>query len=853
MIRQRLRVPFFSALLISNATVLNVSSVFAQTAQAQYDTIIAEARAGAHGLAIEALRAWRAQHPDDRKAVSDLAVVFGWAGQDANALATAREVGVSGLDTYAVRSVAKSGRNIGEYRWAIDGYRFLLKSNPADCDALLGLAYSYTDARESGNAETRLNQFDAECVANIIEPKLIGQRVTESATARTYWARRQSTDGKPSDLSALGWWSVMLKQVAQIKDTKPSTDANHLARSAQFREGVLLASAAGAYHLVNEWFPHATAAMSENERATVLAAMAAQKIRWAASTPDGERTQWRTLLNDALSELDAASRFASDPALKRTIIADTIVALAEFGDAKNILLKVSEADQAKMTLPPYAEVAVADALMRVNQPRHAEQRLHDVIARQRANGENLNRDVAITLFYALIDQGKFSAARDWIETSAKAIGPFAFRGLPGVEMEDDDYVRFQLARALLISPAKGHREFQRASSELKRILSNGPFNVSARLDQADWQSAHGWPRSASEGVALVLTDDPTNVRALEFRARLALDTGNMAQYNDAYDELNRLDAHPLVLRRVRDAYDREMGYALSMGATRGRSSDAIADTGSADLEADVSLISAPVLQFLRMKARWHTNEATFGSRNQRTDFFALGVRLYRPYWWADIEATQRDQSKNGSNAAPGLRIKTSWLMADTLTCSMAAALRSEDLPLRGQAEGTTARSLQLSLSWRALAQTYLGLSGARLLSTDNNARNEVGAYVNHAESFSDQLIGTMRLDWDRSTNRLNNVAYFSPLRQESVGVTGGLLHTLMRAGQRSWTHKLTLGLGRLAQEGFGTAHTQSASYEQEWRFDAAKSIALSLGQSHRPYDGVESRRTTFSIRLNLGL
>jgi biofilm PGA synthesis protein PgaA len=853
MIKQRLRVPFFSALLISNATVLNVSSVFAQTAQAQYDTIIANARAGAHGLAIETLRAWRAQHPDDRKAISDLVVVFGWAGQDANALTTAREVGVSGLETYAVRSVAKSGRNIGEYRWAIDGYRFLLKSNPADCDALLGLAYSYTDARESANAEARLNQFDAECVADITEPRLIGQRANESVAARTYWAQRQNTDGKSSDLSALSWWSAALKQVTQKKDNKPLADANHLARSAQFREGVLLASAAGAYHLVNEWFPHAAAAMSENERASVLAAMAAQKIRWAANAPNGERMGWRTLLNDALSELDAASLLASDPVLKRTIVADTIIALAEFGDVEKILLTVNEADQSKMLLPPYAEVAVADALMRVNQPRRAAQRLQNVVAQQRAAGENVNRDVAITLFYALIDQGKFSAARDWIEISAKAIGPFAFRGLPGVEMEDDDYVRFQLARALLISPAKGSREFQRSYDELGRILNNGPFNVSVRLDQADWQSARGWPRAANESVALVLTDDPTNLRALEFRARLALDTGNMAQYRDAYDELNRLDAHPLVLRRVREAYDREMGYALSMGATHGRSSDAIADTGLADLEADVSLISAPLLQFLRMKARWRTNEATFGSRNQHADFFALGVRLYQPYWWTDIEATQRNRAENGSNAPPGLRLKASWQMADAFTSSMVAALRSEDLPLRGQAEGTTARSLQLSLSWRALAQTYLGLSGARLLSTDNNARNETSAYVDHAESLSDQLIGTMRLDWDRSTNRLNNVAYFSPLRQESVGITTGLLHTLMRAGQHSWTHKLTLGLGRLAQEGFGVARTQSASYEQEWRFDAAKSIALSLGQSRRPYDGVESRRTTFSIRLNLGL
>jgi hypothetical protein len=45
-ILKRLRVPFLSALLLSNATVLNVSSVFAQTAQSKYETIIADARGG---------------------------------------------------------------------------------------------------------------------------------------------------------------------------------------------------------------------------------------------------------------------------------------------------------------------------------------------------------------------------------------------------------------------------------------------------------------------------------------------------------------------------------------------------------------------------------------------------------------------------------------------------------------------------------------------------------------------------------------------------------------------------------------------------------------------------------------
>jgi biofilm PGA synthesis protein PgaA len=847
----RLPALFISALLASVGA--SPSNVFAQAAsaeQTQYDGIINAGRSGRHDEAISALRTWLATHPADRRARADMIVMLGWAGQDANAVAAANEVGLSTLEGYALRSAAKSGRNMSNYVWAEAAYAAALKLDPADCDALLGIAYTLADARNSSGADVRLTQFDTRCAL------LNAQRATEGARARTYWAQRQIVDGQPNDLDALGWWT---KRLTQEERAPAKADAPlAMLQRAQYQEAVLLATKVGAFHLVEVWLPRVENTLSENDRARVLASMAAQKIRWAANTSDAERKRWQLLLDDALRQLNQASSLATEASLKRMILADTIAALGELGDFERALSMAEQADQTTQTtqttqtkaaLPAYAEVVVADALMRANQPYQAEQRLRRVLAEQQVAGEAMNRDVSIAIFYTLIDQGKYDEARTWIEAAAKLVGPIAYRGLPGVEMEDSDYVRFQLARALLVSPSKGYREFQRAEVALSRILKTGPFNVSARLDQADWQNARGWPRAAAKSVALVESDESGNLRAIEFRARLGLDTGDFAGYREAYAELTRLDAHPIMLRRVREAYEREFGNVVTFGVTRGRSADSAADTGSSDMEADVSLMSALMLQYWRLKARWRTSEATFAARNESSNFFALGARLHRPYWWLDMEATQRANSSEGA----GLRLAGSLQLVDGLTSRFAAATRSEDLPLRGQAAGVSARSVQASLNWRALAQTNIGVGGSRLVANDGNVRTELNARVDHAVSLADQWIASIRLEIDRSTNRLSQVAYFSPRRQESAGFSVGLAHTLLQAGARSWTHQLNIGIGRLAQEGFTTAQTQSASYEHDWRWGASGSIGASVGQSRRPYDGVESRRTTFSIRLNWAL
>jgi biofilm PGA synthesis protein PgaA len=292
-----------------------------------------------------------------------------------------------------------------------------------------------------------------------------------------------------------------------------------------------------------------------------------------------------------------------------------------------------------------------------------------------------------------------------------------------------------------------------------------------------------------------------------------------------------------------------MGFVFSGDFTRGIGTSANTADGSADKEGSTTLLSPVFQDRWRLKARWRTNQAQFTAGQARANFAALGLRFYWPNVWAEAELTQRQTP----SAPAGVRLASVWQVADGFTLNASASTQSEDLPVRGQAAGVSARSAQLSLDWRALQQTYLGLSTGNVRSTDDNSRVDLNFYADQAYSFGDTFRGNVRLDAGRSTNSNQNVAYYSPLRTNAYSITSGLSQALVTAGQLGWTHKLSISAGQVAQQGYATGSSYGVSYEHEWRLGTGRVLSAVVGQTRRPYDGIQDRRRTLSLRWNLAL
>jgi biofilm PGA synthesis protein PgaA len=811
------------------------TSCFAAT-DTDYDAIIELARKGAFTQSLESLRAWQQSHPQDVRVVSDLVVVLGWSRDDAKAVEVAKAAGMAALTPYAVRNAAKSARNLQDHTWALQAYRYLEGKDAQDCDALIGVANSLVDLRQSEQADKTLLKLEAGC-ANAAAPW--PDRV---AQARTYWASRLNNN-VAADPAALGWWMEQFNPQVSLKTySQPYTDA-------RWREAILLALRTGSHNLVAKWLPQGESALSDNDRARVMAALAAQKIRWAATTPSQERATWDQLLSAALKQLAQALALAKDPQLVRAIMSDMMTVYVERGNDAQALALMQEADSKNIVLLNYAELAVSDALMRDNQPAKAEQRLQVVLKKLENAKEFERRDANISLYYALLDQGKYQQARQLIETTTQQVPAFTNKGVAGVQVENGDYVRFQLARASMVSSGHDGREYNRSSHLRGALLSEAPFNTSIRLDEAQWLQARGWPRASAQVTELVLIDQPDNLRALEITASQALDAGDFQRYREVLGDMMRLGAHPLQLKRLKESADRQMGFLLSGDFTKGKSSSAASDSGSSDREAGFTLFSPVYQNHWRMKARWRNSQASLKAQEPHTDFAAMGLRMYWPYVWVDVELTKR----MSPSAPVGLKLASHWQASDGLSLSASAATRSEELPLRGQVALESAKSAQVSLDWRALAQTYVGLSAGTVKSTDGNTRSDLGAYADQAFTLADSLQANVRLDLGQTTNTKSGVAYYSPKKLGSYSATTTFTHWIKQSGQYSWLHKLALGAGEISQQDYATASSYALSYEHEWRLGPARTLSAALGQSRRPYDGVQDRRRTFSLRWSQAL
>jgi hypothetical protein len=71
-----------------------------------------------------------------------------------------------------------------------------------------------------------------------------------------------------------------------------------------------------------------------------------------------------------------------------------------------------------------------------------------------------------------------------------------------------------------------------------------------------------------------------------------------------------------------------------------------------------------------------------------------------------------------------------------------------------------------------------------------------------------------------------------------------------RRFERSLWHRVVVGAGTYAQEGFGTLPASSVKYEQDWALDRATSFTWGIGLKRHPYDGQKETARYLDIRLN---
>jgi biofilm PGA synthesis protein PgaA len=763
---------------------------------------VAAARAGRHEEAVSALAALTAEFPQEARYLHDYVVVLGWAGRDAEALALLPRVDLGRAPAYVLEGVARSARGTGDAALAVRILRPAVERFPERLESRLSLGRALADAGQHAEA-TRVLQ-DAQA------------RFGDSVALLLAQAYAAETRGDYFD-------ALALYQSALERDP-----AN---REAQ-RGGILMAARVHASVRALELAAVNPEILRADERAALEADATAARIRWgaihAARNPGPERfaeTDAALQATDPLARVGTDGRPLSAP--ERALLFDRIVALKDRFRMADAVALYERLLALGLTVPAYARLAVAEALLYLERPERAGELYRGVLAEQPESF-----DAALGLFYALVETERHAEAAEAIDRLVARTPRLLYAGDPLMERPNPQYQTAAAARSM--APAYADL-LQQAEAETAALVLQAPFSMPLRENAASVAILRGWPRRGEEELQWVLAAEPDNGIADAQRVSPLLEMHDFREAERALGHGLRTAAED---KRVRVAEDRWAVHNLRelyVDATVGRSSGG-APTGTHDYTIDAWLYSTPIAYDWRAFAHAHLAGARFPEGPVDWRRFGAGVEHRR----RDLLLTAELSAGAGDGAAVALGAR--WWANDRLSVFGSAQTESTAVPLQARRSGIGGRGAELAATYR-VHESRTFAAGVRALDfSDGNLRT--GASL----AWSERLVTgpVYKLDLllaaDASRNSREDAPYFNPSSDFTPSLTLANDWLTWRRYARSFRQRLSLTLGSYRQSGFGAGGVWGVQYEHVWEVDRRLYLRYGLGRDAHPYDGARTTR-----------
>jgi len=352
----------------------------------RYRKAIEDARAGRVAEALGVLRPLVAQFPARQDMLGDTAVVLGWGGEHAAALALLPQIDRANAPAHVLEGLAESARATQDLDLAEALYRESIARFPGRADPWLGLG---------GIASARGDNFRA-------------LAIYESVLASFPGHERAVQGRKVQVLSLLGAPKLAL----ELADRHPGV---------------------------------ATPA----QREMLEADQTAHKIRWGTIAADSGRGPGRFAgLDAALADSDAAAARALDPAnelnpAERQLVLDRISALRERHRTRDAVALYEAMAARPGGVPHYVKTAAASAYLHQRQPGRARDLYREALAVQPANVES-----QMGLFYALSDAEQHAEALEHIQHVVSITPPHIDAWSAATMRDNPAYVRVLGGRAI---------------------------------------------------------------------------------------------------------------------------------------------------------------------------------------------------------------------------------------------------------------------------------------------------------------------------------------------------------------------------------------------------------------------
>jgi biofilm PGA synthesis protein PgaA len=570
----------------------------------------------------------------------------------------------------------------------------------------------------------------------------------------------------------------------------------------------------------------------------------AHEVRWAHGEPADAHHPYA----EADMAAAAIERLANDPKapadIRQRARMDMLAVLDQDDRAGSVLTDYTPLKQQGVSLPPYAEQAVADAMMQKHDAHDAIPLYEDSIRRDPGPYDPSETDPRIGLAYAYLEAGRMHDALATIHTLADSEARWLHLR--------DTHGHAQNQREVDASTAEASLDMdegllKKADGRLAAMSAEAPGNADIRRELAMVELARGWPRRAMETLDIADSWDESDANAALDQA-----AAHQALYDFAAEQSDLAQAQQEAGRsgRVEDAlaaWDRYRGWQFDLTHDNGWGNSP--DYGDRDEETQATLASPLIDNHWRVLAIAQYATAGLPEGNVARERAGLGLQGLMQGLQFYVEALpSADRFVSRTNVAAGFN----WAISDQWSWSTDWSSASNDVPLRAQYYSITGNSVSTAVQWRASELTSARLALYRDRFSDGNLREGWLADFVQRLHTAPNLSLDGGIEIGGSHNSETDRPYFNPRDDQSYALTGSLQNLLNQYEDRSWTERIDLAVGGYQELNYGTGLMVSARYGQIFQPRFGLRFGWGVSWHYQPYDGRHESRVVLDLTMHWG-
>jgi len=784
--------------------VLPVIAAPAVDPAAEHRAAVAQARQGEYEAALKRLAALLEAYPAKSIFRYDYISVLAWAGRDEEVLAQSSRIDFLQAPAYVLKAIGKSARNRQQPALAVTVYGAVLKQNPRDRQARLGLAMSLAEAR-------RPTEADAQMVTLL-------RTAPNSAESLEVLAYVKETDRDYA--AAIDAYDRLLEIVPDHRGAR--------------RGRILALLRLGAPHEAIRLARRDADVFNAEDWQRMAGHRAAREIRWGRLPTVSPVERYRDT-DSAIERLQSQYIQIADKS-SATALRNRFDLISAYRNRRLMREATALYEQLRKQgvahFPPYVLAVAGDAYLSLHQPQQAVALLEQSVSEYPSD-----LDAQYSLYYAYLESGAYEKSLAHIDRLAASL-PKWTRPPGSTERQlnlDKLYAQTIVAMARAYVDKLGVAE-RRLSAQLARA----PASTDVRNGLGSVYLWRGWPRLALGEFRAVLALEPENLGARSGVVSVLAARGDDAAADAALAPLLADYADDPHVRNL--ALDAEVRKMREVWMEVGGGSSSSIYQGSNDLAFTAIYYDKPWNPGLRPFVYLMSSEANFPEQAVSRSRLAAGVD-YR----------QRDMTLRGSvsdgDGSTGISLQGDWMPTDHWRGGLSLQSFSDQTPLRADLTGVEAWSLEASTEYRFHESRSLGLSLQYMGFDDDNQRNTLSAFVRQRliNGLRYKLSGEVYLY--HQTNTVEGTAYFNPSRQDSAELSLSNEWLTYRHYEKSMRQRLIVSAGPSSQQGVDTKLTWSLGYEHHWSFSRQLSLSYGISRARPVYDGVQEFATRGFVNL----